>query len=156
MDPDIERRIAQASKAYGALRTAVFRNRDLLVKTKRKIYEACVLSVLLYGSECWIPLRKHKRKLELFHHRSVRTALGITRRHQWIQHITSQEVRQRWGDHTTITTKVAACRLGWLGHFARIPETHMPKRCLFGWLPQPRPRGGTQEKMETQSELIYR
>ncbi len=61
MDADVERRIAQASRAFGALRKAVFLDRNL--RQKRKVYEACVLSVLLYGSECWVPLRRNMRRL---------------------------------------------------------------------------------------------
>ncbi len=57
MDADVDKRIAPASKAFGALRKAVFLNKNLRLETKRK-YQACVLSVLLYSSECWIPLRK--------------------------------------------------------------------------------------------------
>ena len=48
VDLDIERRIAQASKDFGYLHKAVFRNRDLQMQTKRNIYQVCVLSVLLY------------------------------------------------------------------------------------------------------------
>ena len=146
MDSDVEKRIAQASKAFGALRTPVFRDRDLLLRTKRNIYQACVLSVLLYASECWIPLRKHRRKLDSFHHRCLRTILGISNRQQWAQRITSQEVRRRWGDPATVSEKVTARHLEWLGHLARMPESRTPKRCLFGWLPQPRPRGGPRRK----------
>ena len=146
MDSDVEKRIAQASKAFGALRTPVFRDRDLLLRTKRNIYQACVLSVLLYASECWIPLRKHRRKLDSFHHRCLRTILGISNRQQWAQRITSQEVRRRWGDPATVSEKVTARRLEWLGHLARMPESRTPKRCLFGWLPQPRPRGGPRRR----------
>ena len=52
---EVERRVANASKAFGALRQAVFKNSHLTI-TKRHVYRACVLSVLLYGSECWTPL----------------------------------------------------------------------------------------------------
>ena len=55
IDADVNRRVAQASKAFGALRKAVFLDKNLRMATKRKIYNACVLSVLLYGAECWIP-----------------------------------------------------------------------------------------------------
>ena len=64
---DVERRIAQTSKAFGALRKAVFLDKNLTLTTKRKVYQACALSVLLYGSECWTPLRKHINKLNSFH-----------------------------------------------------------------------------------------
>ena len=135
MDSDVERRIAQASRAFaGALRTSVFGDRDLMLQTKRNIYQACVLSVLLYASECWIPLRKHKRKLDSFHHRCVRTILGISNRQQWAEHITSQEVRRHWGDPTPVSEKVTARCLEWLGHLARMPDSRTPKRCLFCWL----------------------
>ena len=69
MDREVEKRIAQASMAFGALRKAVFLEKNLSLKTKRAIYQACVLSVLLYGSESWTPLSKHLKKLNSFHHR---------------------------------------------------------------------------------------
>ena len=53
---DIERQIAQASKVFGELRKSVLLDHDLKVITKHKVYQACVLSVLLCGSECWSPL----------------------------------------------------------------------------------------------------
>ena len=146
MDSDVERRIAQAFKAFGSMRRALFMDKDLSIRTKRKIYQACVISVLLYGSECWTLLRRHKRKLDSFHHRCVRTILGISNRQQWAQRITSQEVRRRWGDPATATKKVTARRLEWLGHLARMPSNRIAKKCLFGWLPQPRPRGGPRKR----------
>ena len=45
MSSDVDRRIMQASKAFGTLRRAVFDDRDLTIETKRKIYVACVLSL---------------------------------------------------------------------------------------------------------------
>ena len=143
MDVDVEKRIAQASRAFGALRKAVFMDRDLKLETKRKIYQACVLSVLMYGSECWVPLRRHVQKIDSFHHRCIRIILGITR---WSQHITNLEIRKRWGDLETAADKVAKRRLEWLGHLARMPSHRMPKQTLFGWLPQPRPRCGPRRR----------
>jgi len=64
MDNDVEKRVTQASKAFGALRRAVFLDKDLTLSTKRKVYQGYVLSVLLYGAKCWIPLRKHLKRVE--------------------------------------------------------------------------------------------
>ena len=69
MDAEVDRRIASASRAFGALRQAVFKDRNLNITTKQRVYQACVLSVLLYGSECWVPLRRHLKRLNGFHHR---------------------------------------------------------------------------------------
>ena len=132
MSTDNDKRIAQASRTFGSLRKCVFADKDLSLQTKRRIYQACVLSALLYGSECWTPLKKDMKRLDSFHHRCIRIVLGITNQQQWEQHITSQEIRQRWGDLTTVTAMVTARRLEWLGHLARMPTTRTPRKCLFG------------------------
>ena len=142
VDMDVDRRIAQASKAFGALRKSVFMDKNLTLTTKRRLYDACVVSVLLYGAECCTPLRKHEKKLNTFHHRCIRTILGISNRKQWTEHITMEEIRRRWGDEELMTEKVKKRRLEWLGHLARMPYHRLPKCLLFDWLPQSRPRGG--------------
>ena len=65
IDAEIDRRIAGASRAFGALNRAVFRDRNLSVNTKRLVYQACVMSVLLYDSECWTPLKRHLEEAQL-------------------------------------------------------------------------------------------
>ena len=69
MDADVDKRVAQALKAFGALKKAVFLDKNLSLTTKRRLYNAYVLSVLLYGAECWISLRKHAWKLNILNHR---------------------------------------------------------------------------------------
>ena len=146
IDADVERRVSQASRAFGALRKAVFLDKDLTLATKRKIYRAYVLSDLLYGAELWIPLRKHLKKVNTFHHRCIRTVLGISNRQQWSDHITMAEIRRRWRDEETAAEKIKKRRLEWLGHLARMPNHRMPKSALFGWLPQARPRCGPRRR----------
>ena len=86
IDAEVDKRLPNASKAFGALRRAVFTDTNLSITTKRHVYQACILAVLLYGGECWIQLRKHLKRLNSFHHRTV---LGITNRRQWEERITS-------------------------------------------------------------------
>ena len=52
------------------------------------------------------------------------------------------ELRQRWGDPEMAAVKVMKRHLKWLGHLTRMPDHHIPKICLFSWLPQPHPQGG--------------
>ena len=66
------------------------------------MYDACVMSVLLYGSECWVPLRRDLRSLNSFHHRCVSTVLGITSQSKWEECISSDIVREQWEDVETI------------------------------------------------------
>ena len=143
---EVDRCIANASRAFGALRKPVFDDENLSLSTKRKVYNACVLSVLLYGSETWTLLRKHVKRLDGFHHKCVRTVLRITNQQQWEQHITSESVREKWGDPETVTSKVIRRRHEWLGHLARMPDNRIPKKILFGWLPKTRPAGGPRKR----------
>ena len=150
IEAEVDRRIAGASRAFGALRHGVFGDKNLTTITKRKVYQACVLPVLLYGSECWTPLRRHLNRLNAFHHRCIRTILHITNKQQWEQHITSQTIRERWGDTETVADKIRKRRLEWLGHIARMPEHRIPKLAFFGWLPHPRPPGGPRKRWKDQ------
>ena len=86
---EVDKRIANASKAFGALHHAVFNDRNLTTNTKWQVYKACVLSILLNGSECWTPLRRHLNRLNAFHHHCIRIILDITSMQQCEQRITS-------------------------------------------------------------------
>ena len=117
----------------------MFLDKNLTLRTKKMVYEACVLSVLLYGAECWVPLRRHRRRLNSFHNQCIRIILGVSNRQQWSQRITMAELRRRWGDEDTTVDKVQKRRLEWLGHLARMEDHRLPKSVLFGCLPQSRP-----------------
>lgn len=142
---EVDNRIASASKAFGALRRAVFKDKHLSGTTKRRIYNTCVLPVLLYGSECWVPLRIDLKKLNNFHP-CVCIVLGITNQRQWKEHITSATVREQWEDIETIKMKLMRRRLEWLGHVARMQDYRLPKQCLCGWLPKTRPSGDPRRR----------
>ena len=146
IDVEVDRRIANASKAFGALRQSVFDDCHLSIKTKRCVHQACVLSTLLYGSECWTPLHCHLRRLDSLHQRCVKAVLRVTNKQQWEQHITLVMVRQHWGDMEIIVTKLRRRRLEWLGHVARMAEYRLPQICLFGWLAQVRPFHGPKRR----------
>ena len=74
----MERRVSQASRAFGALRKAVFLDKDLTLNIKIKFYQVHVLLVL--GAECWIPLRNHLKKVNTFHNRWIRIILEFQTR----------------------------------------------------------------------------
>ena len=64
---EVGERIAKATKGFGALREPILRNSNLSLRTKRKVYKAVVLGVLLYGSETWTTKRDAVKRLEVFH-----------------------------------------------------------------------------------------
>ena len=95
--PEIDRRIASASRAFEAL-CCVFDDSHLSLKTKRMVYQACVVSVLLYRAECWPILKADEARLDAFHHRCLRTILHVSRRDQQLHHLTNARLRECWGD----------------------------------------------------------
>ena len=44
--------------------------------------------MLLYGAECWVPLRRHRKKMDTFHHICIRTILRISNQQQWSEQTT--------------------------------------------------------------------
>ena len=143
---DVEDRIGRASRAFGALCRPVFRDSNLSLRTKRMVYRAVVLGVLLYGAETWVNKSTATRKLESFNSRCLRRILGITRAQQRQHRLASVQVRRRFGAEEALEDVVAAKRLRWVGHVARMDDSRLPKKLLFGWLPQRRPAHGTRQR----------
>ena len=85
VDINVDRHISLVSLTLGALRMSIFLDQTLNLATKRIVYQACVLSVLLYGSECWILLNRHCRHPDTFHYQCIRIILGISN-HQHQSH----------------------------------------------------------------------
>ena len=69
-DEDINRRLSQASTAFRMLEP-VWRSSQYSCITKVKLYQSCVVSVLLYGSECWKMTDTDARKPNTFHTKSL-------------------------------------------------------------------------------------
>ncbi len=153
---DIAARVASASRACGSLQKAIFSNPHLAIHTKRCVFNACVLSLLLYGSECWTPLQSDIRKLTTFHMRCVRSILGVSRLKVWSDRITNAELLAKWGDPESLGMKLQRRRLEWLGHVARMEESRMPKQLLFGTLLQRRPAHGTRKRWKDCAMLDIR
>ena len=113
---------------------------SLVSRHQKTSVQSMCLSVLFYGSDCWIPLRRHLKKLNSFHHRCVQIVLTNRGSGKSTFHL------QQWGDVETITTKLVQRHLEWLGHFVRMLDHHFPKICLFGWLPQTCPHRGPRRR----------
>ena len=74
--PEVMRRIARAASAMNQL-GRVWRQRNLSLVTKLRVYESCVLSVLLYCAETWTLLKTDVNRLQAFHMGSLRRILDI-------------------------------------------------------------------------------
>ena len=129
LDAEINKRIGKAATTLGRLTTRVWENQKLTTSTKVAVYNACIASTLLYGSETWTTYSKQERKLSSFHLRCLRRILGI----RWSDKITNAQVLERAG-LPTMFTLLRQRRLRWLGHVRRMEDGRIPKDILYGEL----------------------
>jgi len=74
-DREIDTRISQANQAFAGLRP-VWRSTIISIRTKIQIFNSKVLSVLLYGSECWKTTATIDKKLEVFQYKGSKDLLA--------------------------------------------------------------------------------
>lgn len=138
---DIKSRVNSAHRAFGALRACLFSNKDISFKAKKMAYETLVLSILLFGSECWVPLEETIDRTRTFHRDCVRAICNVTRSQQKEHRIRMHTLLDRCGLNT-FREYVDSRQLGWLGHVARMGQSRLPRRFLTAWVDNPRPLGG--------------
>ena len=97
--------------------------------TKLCVYQACVLSTLLYSSEAWTTYTRQEKKLNSFHLRCLRRILDIS----WRDKITNTEVLEH-ASSFSMYTLLSQRRLRWLGHVHRMANGRIPKDMLYGEL----------------------
>jgi len=78
VDEEVANRISKASSAFGRLRSNVWDRKGLSLSIKLKVYQAIVLSVLLYASETWTVYQRYTKKLNRFHLTCLRKLLNIS------------------------------------------------------------------------------
>ena len=97
-DVDINKRFGKASSAMSRLTNKVWENGALSRNTSIQVYKACVLSILLYGSETWTTYAKQEHRLNTFHLLYLRRIIDI-----------------KWEDHTpnSAVLKLANTCVAW-------------------------------------------
>ena len=136
---EINSRISKAGQAFGMLRS-IWKNKNLSLNTKVRIFKSNVLSVLLYGAECWKTTVVIEQKLEVFQTKCLRRILGIF----WPNTIRNENLLERT-NMTTISETIKARRWRWFGRVCRMPTNAIPKTALT-WTPQgQRNRGRPKE-----------
>ena len=129
LDVELDRRLGKASSVMARLQTRVWENKSLTIRTKIQVYQACVVSTLLYGSESWTTYMTQEHRLNVFHMRCLRRILGIS----WQDHITNESVLQR-ADIPSMYSLMSQRRLRWLGHTHRMDDGRLPKDIMYGQL----------------------
>ena len=83
---DAMARIRKASQTFAMLKP-IWKSKQLRLETKLRLYNSNILTVLLYGSECWKLTAKLAHKLENFQNRCLRNIQIKRRRWRWFGHV---------------------------------------------------------------------
>ena len=99
LDAEIDKRIWKVASTLARLTARGWSSPKLSLKTKMAVYNACVISTLLHGSETWTTYAGQERRLNSFHLRSIRRILVIS----WQDKVTNADVLSRSGLPTMYT-----------------------------------------------------
>ena len=142
MSREIRTRIAKAQSAFSQLNGVLWKDRDISLATKMKVYMAAIRPVLLYACETWSQKVEETRRLRAFEFRCWRFILGVT----FTDRITNDEIAARIAPRSLCESDVVNRRLCYLGHILRRHEGFPARRtflapCPAHWKRRPgRPR----------------
>ena len=142
LQPDINRRIGLATRVMRSLRQPLWRHSSISFETNLRVYQASVLSVLLYGSECWPIFTSLCSRPSAFDMQVQRTITNT--KMEWFDYKTNNGVRSLT-KRQPIQRYIAQCVIRWvllqspLNYPAHAIYTFNPK--AEGWsIPRGTPR----------------
>ncbi|XP_078603943.1 uncharacterized protein LOC144877771 [Branchiostoma floridae x Branchiostoma japonicum] len=132
---DVDARIGKAKAAFAQLKP-VWRARNISLRTKLRIFESNVKSILLYGCETWGLTQLNTSKLQTFINARLRYILGIW----WPQKISNEDLLERTGQEP-VEVSIRRRKWRWIGHTLRKPPSSIT-RTVLEWNPQGKRRRG--------------
>lgn len=127
---EIIRRIRLTRMAFGNMKYIIFKNGDIPINLKRKVFDTCILPVATYGLETMALTKKTANQLRVMQRAMERTMLNISLRDRR----RNEEIRQRT-KVVDIVTRVAELKWQWVGHVARQDQSKWTSK-LTHWRPR--------------------
>ena len=92
-EEEIEHRVGAAARVIGAMQKEVLERKELKKATKMRVYNAIVLSTMLYGNETWTVMKRPESRLGATEMAYLRRVEGVTR----IDRVRNADVREAVG-----------------------------------------------------------
>ena len=118
---DFDHRRGLAWSAYGKMEK-IWKAKHIPLKLKIRIFDASVISIILYGCESWIVTKQIENKINVFANDCYRGILGIKR----TDRVTIEEIL-RQVKRRPLSDEVRRRQLGWLVHTPRLTEDEPAK-----------------------------
>jgi hypothetical protein len=151
---DVTMRVQKASNTFGAMRGAIFKMPEIHVIAKRMVYSSFIMSVLLYGPECWCLTAKLWNKLRVFHAHCVRVIGGVSRYKKWQARITNTALRGHIAI-SNVDTYVQRRQMAWLGRMSQMEHTRIPRRMMACWVYRRKLTAAQRKRFERKGELPW-
>ena len=113
-DTEISIRLTKAANAFNMLRHTIWHRKSVSITARLRIFRACVLPVLLYGSETWCLTVKQEQRINTFYNKCLRTIIGVN-----IADKMSNEILLNITGQPPIGNIIRRNRLRWFGHANR-------------------------------------
>jgi len=112
----VRARVSAAWREWRVL-ASVLTDKRIPLRTRASVYEGCIRSVMLYGSETWALTQKDEDIMRKCDRRMLRYMTGV----KWQDGVSSEEVAERCGLED-IQERIRQGRLQWFGHVRREGE----------------------------------
>ena len=115
---DIQRRITLANAAFATFKKVWLQGPKIPLSKKLIIYEAQVVSVLLYNSGCWAAPLNIIEKIDTCHRKHLRRILNL----HWPFGVINNKTLYKRCNTTKLSDRIALSRWTLFGHILRMPE----------------------------------
>ncbi|KAK7103284.1 hypothetical protein V1264_018214 [Littorina saxatilis] len=128
----------------------IWSSKEISQRTKLRIFNSNVKSVLLYGCETWRTTETMLGKIQIFVNTCLRRILNI----RWTDRIRNEDLWQR-ADQKPAAQQILRRKWGWIGHTLRKPASSITRQALK-WNPQGKRKRGRPRnswRRDTEAEI---
>ena len=117
--------------------TNTWMSKDITTEFKKMLHIQLPLNTALWGSESWTLTADNERRLESFHHTSIRQIPNINVFEVEAERITNTKSRRKFDNVRNISEFVKERQLNLLGHSLHSPDSHHTKKLVNAWVAHP-------------------
>lgn len=142
INKEIKRRIANSWKRYWDLRE-IMKDKNLHIGTKGKLFNVCILPILMYGSQTWALTKNITNRIAICQRAMERSMIGVKRKDK----IRNTNIRKNTKTQD-VTLKIKRLKWKWAGHMVRGKEKW--SKITTHWYPREgkRKRGRQQKRWD--------
>lgn len=123
-DKDVLTRISKAQQAFYRLNN-IWASNNITIRTKIRLFNTNIKSILLYGSETWNASRTNINRIQVFINKCLRKIMKIF----WPNKISNKELWDRTNQEP-IEITIRKRKWRWLGHTLRRNEEDVTRQSL--------------------------